>query len=392
MRGRGGAAAGALKLGKESAAARRLKALEKKRAETEKTIKPPSPFKNVFEITFPLPGEPPYIFRRYWIWFSDWVRWNVVYYPPFDNFVMFLILTNCFFLAIETPNLDPESELGKLLETADFFYNLLFTIEAAIKWVGLGFWGKFEEVYGPQDHYHKPYKGYFNDEWNLLDFVIVLGGWFSMGAAKVSALRVLRVLRPLRNVSHIPKLKQIVSTFFDSLEGLFYVVMLLAFTLLVFGIIGLQLFEGFLHRQCFKNMYCPVDGTNCIELFNDSEASKTFVRSLSLTQLSYLQPDGIIACANNDECPDDYLCDFYGENPDGRVSSFDNIGYSVLNCFVSITLDWATLMFQVMDSFGSPYIWPFFYLLTFLVAFFALNLVLAVVCNAFDEEAQKQFP
>merc|ERR1719450_1906509 len=91
-------------------------------------------------------------------------------------------------------------------------------------------------------------------------------------------------------------------------------------------------------------------------------------------------------------CDDGYICDFYGENPDGRVSSFDNIGYSVLNCFVSITLDWATLMFQVMDSFGSPYIWPFFYLLTFLVAFFALNLVLAVVCNAFDEEAQKQFP
>ena len=65
--------------------------------------------------------------------------------------------------------------------------------------------------------------------------MIVLGGWFSMGAAKVSALRVLRVLRPLRDVSHIPKLKQIVSTFFDSLEGSSCVVMLLGFTLSVFG-------------------------------------------------------------------------------------------------------------------------------------------------------------
>lgn len=395
MRGRGGAAAGALKLGDKGWEVRRLKALEKKRAEQEKSIRPPSPFKHVFEIDFPLPGEPPYIFRRWWIWASDWVRWNVVYWPPFDGFVMFLILTNCFFLAIETPNLDEASSLGQLLATADFFYNLLFTIEAAVKWVGLGFWGKFEEVYGPQDHYRKTYVGYFCDTWNLLDFVIVLGGWFSMGAAKVSALRVLRVLRPLRNVSHIPKLKQIVSTFFDSLEGLFYVVMLLAFTLLVFGIIGLQLFQGVLHQQCFRAEYCPIPGdpSTCIPLYKDSVASKTFISSLTETQLqAALQPDGIIACADDGMCDDGYICDYYGENPDGKVSSFDNIGYAVLNCFVSITLDWTTLMQQIMDSYGSPYIWPFFYLLTFLVAFFALNLVLAVVCNAFDEEAQKQFP
>jgi len=391
--GRAGASA-ALKLGQKDAQTRRLEALARRRAEKEKEIKTPSPFKDIWKIDFPLPGEPVFIFRRYWIAFSDQVRWSITYHPLFDNFIMFLILTNCVFLAIEYPKLEEGSTLWKVLKTADFFYNLLFTIEVAVKWTAYGFWGHFVEVYGPQDFYEKTYVGYFNDEWNILDFVIVLGGWFSMGAAgSVSALRVLRVLRPLRNVSHIPKLKQIVSTFFESLEGLFYVVMLLAFTLLVFGIIGLQLFSGALHSQCFVEDYYPTPGDFAVKIHKDSMASRMLIESLTKTQYnSGMQPEGIIHCSRDSECPPGQICDMYGYNPDGRMSSFDNIQQSVVNCFVSITLDWATLMFQVKDSYGSTYIWPFFYLLTFLVAFFALNLVLAVVCNAFDEEAAKQYP
>ena len=56
---------------------RRQKALDKKRAETETKILTPSPFDHIFAIDFPLPGEPPYVFRRYWIYFADLVNENV---------------------------------------------------------------------------------------------------------------------------------------------------------------------------------------------------------------------------------------------------------------------------------------------------------------------------
>ena len=98
-------------------------------------------------------------------------------------------------------------------------------------------------------------------------------------------------------------------------------------------------------------------------------------------QLSSLQPNGPIQCSSDDMCDDGMFCDDYGPNPDGQVSSFDDIGHAVLNCYVSITLDWANLMFQLQDSYGSLYLWPYFYLLLFTIAFVILNLVVAVVCN-----------
>ena len=71
---------------------------------------------------------------------------------------MFLILLNCVFLAAETWTTPAASDEEKdwvhhVLDISDFVFNVLFTIEAGVRMVGLGFWGEFEEVYGPNEYY-----------------------------------------------------------------------------------------------------------------------------------------------------------------------------------------------------------------------------------------------
>ena len=77
----------------------------------------------------------------------------------------------------------------------DFIILLLYTIEMLIKVFGHGFMCT---------------KGaYLRDGWNVLDFIILLGGYVTFillingRSFRITILRVLRVLRPLRTISGI---------------------------------------------------------------------------------------------------------------------------------------------------------------------------------------------
>lgn len=78
---------------------------------------------------------------------------------------------------------------------ADILILFMYTLEMLIKVFGHGcLFGK---------------TAYLREGWNVLDFVILLGGYVSFflmldgKAIKITILRVLRVLRPLRTISGI---------------------------------------------------------------------------------------------------------------------------------------------------------------------------------------------
>ena len=84
---------------------------------------------------------------------------------------------------------DPESFKLKTLEKIDLGMTAAFCLEASLKIITLGF------ILNGQ-------KSYLMDNWNILDFIIVL---FSLVSLSISAdigfikvLRVARILRPLR--------------------------------------------------------------------------------------------------------------------------------------------------------------------------------------------------
>ena len=58
---------------------------------------------------------------------------------------------------------------------------------------------------------------YLSDNWNRLDFLIVVVSWLSLfgdSISGLSSLRALRVLKPLRTVNKLPQLKLLISTLF----------------------------------------------------------------------------------------------------------------------------------------------------------------------------------
>lgn len=116
--------------------------------------------------------------------------------------------------------------------------SIIFVFECVIKIIVLGFFiGE---------------KTYLKDSWNILDFTIVLFSfltWILEAAAGtnvefVRGFRALRALRPLRVVSKNEGIKTVVNSLLESIPALLNVLLIVLLFLLVFGILGIQLFKG----------------------------------------------------------------------------------------------------------------------------------------------------
>lgn len=113
---------------------------------------------------------------------------------------------------------------------------------------------------------------YLRNGLNLLDFMIVVIGLASMilppiiqatqdtggkkgakDAFDVKALRAFRVLRPLRLVSGVPSLQVVLNSILMAMVPLLHIALLVLFVIMIYAIIGLELFMGAMHRTCFDN-------------------------------------------------------------------------------------------------------------------------------------------
>lgn len=95
---------------------------------------------------------------------------------------------------------------------------------------------------------------YLKDPWNVLDFVIVffsiitwiLEAYATGDVSFLRGFRALRALRPLRVVSKNEGIKTVVNALLESIPALINVLLIVMLFLLVFGILGVQLFKGML--------------------------------------------------------------------------------------------------------------------------------------------------
>lgn len=130
----------------------------------------------------------------------------------------------------------------------EIFLISVFALESLLKIVGMGFITE---------------KGcYMRDCWNIIDFFVVIAGFSSFigNTAKVSALRTIRILRPLRSINsvkgtflfslYLKEMKLLVKSLIKSLPDLGNVVVFLIFVIVLFGILGMQLFSGLNENRC----------------------------------------------------------------------------------------------------------------------------------------------
>ncbi|NXJ81070.1 SCN5A protein, partial [Trogon melanurus] len=216
---------------------------------------------------------------------------------------------------------------------------------------------------------------FLRDPWNWLDFSVIVmayvGAFSNLGS--VSVLRTFRVLRALKTISVVPGLKIIVGALIQSVKKLADVMILTVFCLSVFALIGLQLFKGNLRQKCVRN---STEFNKIPYLLNKTwESYAMFVNDTALLF--------IIASRT---CPPDYTCLRIGPNPDYDFTSFDTFGWAFLSLFRLMTQDyWERLYQQTLRASGKVYI-LFFMLVIFLGSFYLVNLILAVVTMAYEDQ------
>ncbi|XP_006890649.1 PREDICTED: sodium channel protein type 5 subunit alpha isoform X5 [Elephantulus edwardii] len=296
---------------------------------------------------------------------------KILVHSLFSMLIMCTILTNCVFMAQHDP--------PPWTKYVEYTFTAIYTFESLVKILARGFCLHAFT--------------FLRDPWNWLDFSVIVMAYVSenIKLGNLSALRTFRVLRALKTISVIPGLKTIVGALIQSVKKLADVMVLTVFCLSVFALIGLQLFMGNLRHKCVRD-FVVLNGTN-----GSVEGNGQVWESLDLYlnhEDNYLLKNGtsdVLLCGNSSDagtCPEGYRCLKAGQNPDHGYTSFDSFAWAFLALFRLMTQDcWERLYQQTLRSAGKIYM-IFFMLVIFLGSFYLVNLILAVVAMAYEEQNQ----
>ncbi|XP_068576297.1 sodium channel, voltage gated, type VIII, alpha subunit b isoform X2 [Cebidichthys violaceus] len=291
---------------------------------------------------------------------------KILIHSLFSMIIMATILTNCIFMTFSDP-----PEWSKQVE---YTFTGIYTFESLTKIVARGF---------AIDGFT-----FLRDPWNWLDFMVISMAYITefVNLGNVSALRTFRVLRALKTISVIPGLKTIVGALIQSVKKLSDVMILTVFCLSVFALIGLQLFMGNLRQKC---VIWPINITEQYPI-NGTFVWRDYIMNDSNFYILPNQLDALL-CGNSSDsgrCPEGFTCMKAGRNPNYGYTSFDSFGWAFLTLFRLMTQDfWENLYMLTLRAAGKTYM-IFFVLVIFVGSFYLVNLILAVVAMAYEEQNQ----
>ena len=290
----------------------------------------------------------------------------------FDQVVLILIVASSLCLAVpllEYPSVEKRCDadpggsactLQHVLGSFDYFFTIVFTLELLSKVIANGLITPYPTAY-------------LRDAWNQLDAVIVIISWVSFDTsaftgdtdtdsnpafAALKTLRTFRALRPLRMISRNPGMKLVVNSLLRAMPGVANVMSVQLLFMLIFGILGQQLFSG-------KMAFCT-DATVALR----AECAGDFVDAGSGDTLKRVWV-----------------------NPE--FGHFDNIFRAILTLFEMSGLEmWPDVMYHGMDAYAideaprrdaSAVAALFFIMWIFVGALFINNLVVGVVIDNFNQ-------
>ncbi|KAK3601868.1 hypothetical protein CHS0354_041799 [Potamilus streckersoni] len=271
----------------------------------------------------------------------------------FDNTVLFFIALNCITLAMERPDIPPDSPEREFLTYSNYVFTVIFMLEMTIKVLSKGL------LIGKH--------AYLKSGWNIMDGALVVISLVDIlitlqaqssprifGILRV--FRLLRTLRPLRVISRAPGLKLVVQTLLSSLRPIGNIVLICCTFFIIFGILGVQLFKGTFY-------YCK--GPNIRHVSNKTQC---------------------LADRRNVWINQKY--------------NFDDLGQALMALFVLASKDgWVSIMYTGLDAVGvdqQPIVnyseLRLIYFISFLllVGFFVLNMFVGVVVENFHKCREDQ--
>ncbi|XP_059509497.1 voltage-dependent L-type calcium channel subunit alpha-1S-like isoform X2 [Stegostoma tigrinum] len=145
---------------------------------------------------------------------------------------------------------------------------------------------------------------------------------------------------------------------------LLHIALLVLFMIIIYAIIGLELFMGKMHKTCFYV------GTDIVADVWPAPCAHS--------------GHGRHCAINGSECRSGW------PGPNTGITHFDNFGFAMLTVYQCITMEgWTNVLYWVNDAIGNEWPWIYFVSLILLGSFFVLNLVLGVLSGEFSREREK---
>ncbi|KAL5110706.1 hypothetical protein TcWFU_007734 [Taenia crassiceps] len=157
--------------------------------------------------------------------------WWFVTSQPFEYCIFIFILINTICLGMKFEGQPPV--YADALDYLNMIFTGVFTVEFILKLTALGF------------------KNYFNDLWNVFDFIIVVGSFVDIVLSHIAEnskfisinfFRLFRVMRLVKLLSRGEGIRTLLWTFVKSFQALPYVALLILMLFFIYAVIGMQMF------------------------------------------------------------------------------------------------------------------------------------------------------
>ncbi|KAI9137967.1 Ion transport protein-domain-containing protein [Paraphysoderma sedebokerense] len=252
-----------------------------------------------------------------------------------------IILFNTAILATYTRRPSSISSWTKSVETIDHYLTLAFSIDLFFKFVFFGF------------------KQFFTQPFYVTDLLITAAScitWY-LNDGSLSPLRLIVIVKVLPLIPGLSSVNTILVAMKRSIPLVKDIAVLTFMFFLIWGIMGMKLFEGVLRRRCVLE-----DGT-----FFRMPSGSPFICSNS-TVVGFT-------------CPSRSQCLSVANNPDETVS-FDNILSSWLTIFQILTAEgWSDIMVHIKQGTGVLSI-VYFLTIIFFGNYILLQLLVSVAANS----------
>nr|CDS16897.1 voltage dependent L type calcium channel subunit [Echinococcus granulosus] len=157
--------------------------------------------------------------------------WWFVTSQPFEYCIFIFILINTICLGMKFEGQPPV--YADALDYLNMIFTGVFTVEFILKLTALSF------------------KNYFNDLWNVFDFIIVVGSFVDIVLSHIAEnskfisinfFRLFRVMRLIKLLSRGEGIRTLLWTFVKSFQALPYVALLILMLFFIYAVIGMQMF------------------------------------------------------------------------------------------------------------------------------------------------------
>ncbi|XP_060239999.1 voltage-dependent L-type calcium channel subunit alpha-1C isoform X1 [Meriones unguiculatus] len=147
---------------------------------------------------------------------------------------------------------------------------------------------------------------------------------------------------------------------------LLHIALLVLFVIIIYAIIGLELFMGKMHKTCYNQ-------EGIIDVPAEEDPSPCALET-----------------GHGRQCQNGTVCKPGWDGPKHGITNFDNFAFAMLTVFQCITMEgWTDVLYWMQDAMGYELPWVYFVSLVIFGSFFVLNLVLGVLSGEFSKEREK---